>query len=225
MATSEADSPDDSSKNSSRLAYGIIAAIVVGAAIGGLAPEVGLRLKVLGELFINALMMIVVPLVMLSMITGITGLGDVRKLGSLGRRTVIFYAVTTSLAVIIGLVLVNVVRPGADIPRGEELPNAAYTVDGNTVSFDQSLDHPRYDSRYQAVLHDQELHGLLVQASGSGLEVQEWLTAVGLPVEGVALLLTIDWLLDRFRTTVNVWGDAVGSGVVETLSEGAADGG
>ena len=51
------------------------------------------------------------------------------------------------------------------------------------------------------------------------------LTAVGLPVEGVALLLTIDWLLDRFRTTVNVWGDAVGSGVVETLSEGAADGG
>ncbi len=47
--------------------------------------------------------------------------------------------------------------------------------------------------------------------------------AVGLPVEGVALLLTIDWLLDRFRTTVNVWGDAVGSGVVETLSEGAAD--
>ena len=43
------------------------------------------------------------------------------------------------------------------------------------------------------------------------------LTAVGLPHEGVALLLTIDWLLDRFRTTVNVWGDAVGSAVVETL--------
>ena len=43
------------------------------------------------------------------------------------------------------------------------------------------------------------------------------LNAVGLPIEGIGLLLTIDWLLDRFRTTVNVWGDAVGAGVVDSL--------
>jgi Na+/H+-dicarboxylate symporter len=43
------------------------------------------------------------------------------------------------------------------------------------------------------------------------------LRAVGLPIEGIGLLLTIDWLLDRFRTTVNVWGDSVGAGVIETL--------
>ena len=43
------------------------------------------------------------------------------------------------------------------------------------------------------------------------------LRAVGLPIEGIGLILTIDWLLDRFRTTVNVWGDSVGAGVIETL--------
>ncbi|MFQ6098695.1 MAG: dicarboxylate/amino acid:cation symporter, partial [Armatimonadota bacterium] len=43
------------------------------------------------------------------------------------------------------------------------------------------------------------------------------LNAVGLPAEGIALILVIDWLLDRCRTTVNVWGDAVGAGVIETL--------
>jgi Na+/H+-dicarboxylate symporter len=43
------------------------------------------------------------------------------------------------------------------------------------------------------------------------------LRAVGLPIEGIGLLLAIDWLLDRFRTTVNVWGDSVGAGVIETL--------
>ena len=43
------------------------------------------------------------------------------------------------------------------------------------------------------------------------------LNAVGLPIEGIGLLLTIDWLLDRFRTSVNVWGDAVGAGVIESL--------
>ena len=42
------------------------------------------------------------------------------------------------------------------------------------------------------------------------------LKAVGLPIEGVALILSIDWLLDRFRTTVNVWGDSVGAGIIET---------
>ncbi|MBI1928519.1 cation:dicarboxylase symporter family transporter, partial [Candidatus Poribacteria bacterium] len=46
------------------------------------------------------------------------------------------------------------------------------------------------------------------------------LTAVNLPLEGITLILTIDWLLDRFRTTINVWGDAVGAGVIETLESG-----
>ena len=41
------------------------------------------------------------------------------------------------------------------------------------------------------------------------------LQAVGLPLEGLGLLLAIDWLLDRFRTAVNVWGDAVGAAVIE----------
>jgi Na+/H+-dicarboxylate symporter len=41
------------------------------------------------------------------------------------------------------------------------------------------------------------------------------LQAVGLPIEGIGLILAIDWLLDRFRTTVNVWGDAVGAAVID----------
>ncbi|MGA1561476.1 MAG: dicarboxylate/amino acid:cation symporter, partial [Gammaproteobacteria bacterium] len=40
------------------------------------------------------------------------------------------------------------------------------------------------------------------------------LNAVGLPLEGIGLLLAVDWLLDRFRTSINVWGDAVGAAVV-----------
>jgi Na+/H+-dicarboxylate symporter len=43
------------------------------------------------------------------------------------------------------------------------------------------------------------------------------LQAVGLPLEGVGLILAIDWLLDRFRTTINVWGDSVGCAVIDRL--------
>jgi Na+/H+-dicarboxylate symporter len=45
------------------------------------------------------------------------------------------------------------------------------------------------------------------------------LHAVGLPVEGIALVLIVDWLLDRFRTTVNVWGDSVGAAVVSAKTK------
>jgi Na+/H+-dicarboxylate symporter len=48
------------------------------------------------------------------------------------------------------------------------------------------------------------------------------LKAVGLPIEGIGLILAIDWFLDRCRTTVNVWGDSVGAGVIETLESGDA---
>jgi Na+/H+-dicarboxylate symporter len=45
------------------------------------------------------------------------------------------------------------------------------------------------------------------------------LNATGLPLEGIAILLSIDWLLDRFRTTINVWGDAVGAAVIDRFEE------
>ena len=45
------------------------------------------------------------------------------------------------------------------------------------------------------------------------------LQSVGLPMEGIGLILSIDWLLDRFRTTINVWGDSVGAAVIDKLEK------
>ena len=66
----------------------------------------------LGDMFIRILKMIVVPLVITSMICGITGLGDIRKLGKLGGFTVLYYMMTTAIAVVIGIVLVQTIQPG-----------------------------------------------------------------------------------------------------------------
>ena len=49
------------------------------------------------------------------------------------------------------------------------------------------------------------------------------LQAVGLPLEGVGMILAIDWLLDRFRTTVNVWGDSIGAAVIDRFENGNAE--
>ena len=69
--------------------------------------------KTLGELFINGLRMLVVPLVLFSMITGIANLGDIRHVGRTGRIAFFYYLATTGIAVGLGLFLVNFIQPGA----------------------------------------------------------------------------------------------------------------
>ena len=55
--------------------------------------------------------MLVIPLVMTSMIASISGLGDVRQLGGIGGKTILFYTITTGIAVLIGLIMVNIIQP------------------------------------------------------------------------------------------------------------------
>jgi proton glutamate symport protein len=65
-----------------------------------------------GEIFINLIVMIVVPLVFASILAGTASLGDIKKLGRIGSRTILYYMITTTLAIILGLLIVNIVKPG-----------------------------------------------------------------------------------------------------------------
>ena len=75
-----------------------------------------------GDIFVHLLIMLIVPLVFASLFMAITNLGDIRKLGKIGSETVIYYLVTTALAVLLGIVLVNYIHPGAGIDK-ETLAN------------------------------------------------------------------------------------------------------
>ncbi|NJN75956.1 MAG: dicarboxylate/amino acid:cation symporter [Synechococcaceae cyanobacterium RL_1_2] len=68
----------------------ILIGIAVGTLLGGFLPQVGLNLDFIGELFIHGLLMLVVPLVMTSMVTSITSLGDLRNLRGIGAKTIVF---------------------------------------------------------------------------------------------------------------------------------------
>jgi len=67
----------------------------------------------IGKLFLDLLMLTIVPLIIAAVISGITALGDVRKLGKLGGLTFLYYLSTTAIAVIIGLIMVNIIHPGS----------------------------------------------------------------------------------------------------------------
>ena len=85
----------------------------------------------IGSLFLNALKMIIVPLITSSIIVGVAGIGSGGDLGKLGGRTLLFYASTTLAAILVGLVIINVVQPGFSDgqPVGETLALEADTAD------------------------------------------------------------------------------------------------
>lgn len=92
-------------------------AILIGA-FGGLFSgwyfgEAMLSVEWLGILFLNALKITIIPLIVAAVITGVTSMGDIRKLGKVGRLTILYYASTTALAVLIGLAVVNIIQPGS----------------------------------------------------------------------------------------------------------------
>jgi solute carrier family 1 (high affinity glutamate transporter) protein 1 len=92
------------------LVIGIVVGVVLGGAVGSFYPETGVKLGFIGRLFINALKMIVLPLILVSVTLSVM---KVSRLGSLGLKTLIYYLSTTAIAVTIGIVIVNLIHPGS----------------------------------------------------------------------------------------------------------------
>jgi Na+/H+-dicarboxylate symporter len=97
-------------------AYIILVLIIIGVAAAAVSGwfwgEAMLGIRWLGQLFLNALKMMIVPLLVAAIISGITAFGDVRSLGRLGGLTIAYYLCTVAAAVLIGLVMVNLIQPG-----------------------------------------------------------------------------------------------------------------
>jgi Na+/H+-dicarboxylate symporter len=117
------------------IAMAIALAVAAGTLAGETASVAGIPLyvafDVLGTLFVNALKMLVVPLVCSSMIVGVAGVGSSGDLGRLGLRTVTFFLLTTASATLMGMALVNAFRPGivGGRPAGELLALSGSGVD------------------------------------------------------------------------------------------------
>jgi Na+/H+-dicarboxylate symporter len=97
------------------------------------------HIKIVGDIFIRLLKMIIIPLILASMVAGVVSLGDARKLGRIGLRTFGYYAATTVLAVAVGLILVNVIQPGAKLEMPAEQEVVASTETPSVVSIIEDI--------------------------------------------------------------------------------------
>jgi aerobic C4-dicarboxylate transport protein len=91
----------------------VLVAIAAGIALGVFAPETGAAMKPVGDAFIALVKMIIGPVIFLTVVVGIAHMGDLRHVGRIGLKALIYFEVLTTIALVLGLVVVNVVQPGA----------------------------------------------------------------------------------------------------------------
>ena len=102
----------------------VLGAMVIGVLLGLFWPAAASAIAVIGELFVRLIRMLVVPIVFISIASGVTALADPRKLGSVGARTIGLFAFTTFCAVSIGIAVGLLIQPGAGAALGNAVPHA-----------------------------------------------------------------------------------------------------
>ncbi|WP_129728446.1 MULTISPECIES: dicarboxylate/amino acid:cation symporter [Bacillaceae] len=93
----------------------VILAIIIGICVGHFFPAFGAELKVLADIFIKLIKMVIAPIVFFTIVIGIASMGDVKKVGRIGGKALLYFEIVTTFALAIGLLIVNLVKPGEGI--------------------------------------------------------------------------------------------------------------
>ncbi|ALN87158.1 dctA dicarboxylate transporter [Lysobacter capsici] len=100
-------------KSGSRFYLWVLGAIVLGGVFGHYFPDIAVKLKPLGDGFISLIKMLIAPIIFLTVVLGIAGVSDVKKVGRVGVKAIVYFEVVSTIALVIGLVVVNTLKPGA----------------------------------------------------------------------------------------------------------------
>ncbi|MGE7692868.1 dicarboxylate/amino acid:cation symporter [Lysinibacillus sp. NPDC094177] len=98
--------------NFKNLTVQVLIAIVLGIIVGATFPEFGAKLKILADIFIKLIKMLIAPIIFLTVVIGIGSMGDVKKVGKIGGKALIYFEIVSTFALAIGLIVVNIVKPG-----------------------------------------------------------------------------------------------------------------
>src|SRR5688572_9768487 len=100
-------------KSGSRFYLWVLGAIVLGGVVGHYFPDFAVKLKPLGDGFISLIKMLIAPIIFLTVVLGIAGVSDVKKVGRVGVKAIVYFEVVSTIALVIGLIVVNTLKPGA----------------------------------------------------------------------------------------------------------------
>jgi len=148
------------------LYFQVLTAIVIGVLLGHFYPHTGEAMKPFGEGFIKLIKMIIAPVIFCTVVLGIAGMEDMKKVGKTGGLALLYFEVVSTLALIVGLVLVNVLQPGAgmniDVSTIDTKSIASYTNPGQMTSVTDYLMNIIPNSMVDAFAKGDVLQVLLV---------------------------------------------------------------
>ena len=166
----------------------VLAAIVIGVLLGFFFPDIGASMKPLGDGFIKLIKMLIAPVIFCTVVIGIAGMEDMKKVGKVGGIALLYFEIVTTLALLVGLFLVNVLQPGA----GMHVDPA--TLDVNSVSMYATAEKPQ--STLDFIFHIIPSSVVGAFAQGDILQVLFFSIIFELIKKGSEILfLMINWIM------------------------------
>ena len=127
--------------SSSKLTLFIFLALIAGIVFGWLAPDIAVKMQPLADMFLRMVKMIIAPLIFATLVVGIAGHGDVKHLGKIGFKTILYFEIVTTVALILGLVMANIFKPGVGFNIDLSTVSMAAVEKMQNVQIDHSLSH------------------------------------------------------------------------------------
>ncbi|RRB04619.1 dicarboxylate/amino acid:cation symporter [Larkinella rosea] len=145
------------------LTFRVLVAITIGVLIGHFFPTMAAKLKPLGDLFINLIKMVIAPIIFLTIVLGISNMGDLKKVGRVGGKALLYFEIVTTVALVIGIIIANWVKPGAGIQaaslKGGDI--SAYTAQGKDMDWVKFFLHVVPDNAIKAFAEGEILQVLV----------------------------------------------------------------
>jgi len=125
------------------LTFRVLVAIAIGVVLGVIAPKTAVAMRPLGDTFIALVRMVIGPIIFLTITLGIANMNDLKKVGTVGLKAFIYFEVVTTFALAIGLIVVNVTKPGAglDVSSMAHGDVSQYAAQGKEMRFADFLTH------------------------------------------------------------------------------------
>ncbi|MFD0939588.1 dicarboxylate/amino acid:cation symporter [Pedobacter boryungensis] len=127
----------------SNLTFQVLVAITLGVLVGVFYPAFAPHAELISKSFINMISMLIAPIIFFTIVLGIAHMGDMKKVGRVGGKALLYFEIVTTLAIIIGLVVANVLKPGVNVhvPPGNVAKIATYTAQAGEINWLEFIAH------------------------------------------------------------------------------------
>lgn len=117
------------------IAFQVLLAIIAGVLLGHFYPSTGVKMEIIGKTFVNIIKVFIGPIVFLTIVLGISSMGDLKKVGRIGVKSLIYFEVVTTFALVLGLLVAHYLKPGAIDIEGLTAKDASQYTDSSKSSF------------------------------------------------------------------------------------------